>query len=978
MIGRTRGRGRRGVKIAGWGKMGMEGQSGGEAGWERIYSFGPYRLIRSRQRLLHGDRVVPLGGRAFELLCLLVQRGGMLVDKKELMAAAWPDTFVHDSNLKVNMHNLRRALGDTQIPPTYIATIAGRGYRFVAPVQVSDHPPGEDDTAPGDAEPRSFPPARETIGRDAEVAAILADLRAGRHVSVVGAGGIGKTTVALAAAHAFESDCPDGLCFVDLATIDDPLLLPSALVTALGLRGNPGDMLAAVVEHLRRRRMLLLLDSCEHVLPAATLFAGRLAAAGGETLLLATSREPLRLPDEHVVWLDTLAVPPPGMPLTAATALRFSAIDLFARRAAEWSGYQFVDGDCMAVTRICRALDGLPLAIELVAAKVDQHPVGTLPAMLNEHLGFRNRQAGAAPLRHETLMATIDWSYRLLSRDEAAVYRLVSVFADAFDQDDAVAVAAVAALAPVAVAVALGGLVAKSLLAAQVDGPALRYRLLDSIRRHAARRRREAGGDARALPAHAQRMLDIFEHAEAEWHWRDTAGWTGLYRRRLPDLRGALAWAFGEGGDAALGIRLTVAAIPLWFEASLMTEAQVAIERALDRAETVPCDDLLKAKLAGFRAWSLIYTRTLLPGIEVAWREAIALAERAGSEGHRLRAQVGLCFFLIQTGRMDEAGAYAEVFVTAPGAAGAVAPEIERIRAWTRAFGGELAESRAVLDRLAATYDRPDGRSRMAGIQVDRFIGIRCYLPFVAWLGGDADTAVTAADEAVAAAGSLGHIVSQSNALGLAALPVALWTGDLAALDRYTALLRSNLEREPIALWAPVERFFAAALADLRGADATAAMREAIDALIEARFTMRIGMHLGMLADALARHGRLEEAMAAITDAHRYNTEQGERWCHAETQRIEAAILERAGHAEAAESLRRAALAEARAIGALAFEQRVATDLAKHSLAAGHFAEAVALLASVHRRFGQGFATRDLVAATALLRRAEAGIVYSA
>ncbi|AHE54969.1 ATP-binding protein [Sphingomonas sanxanigenens] len=956
----------------------MAGQSNDEAGWERIYAFGPYRLIPSRQRLLHGNLPVRLGGRAFELLCLLVQRSGTLVDKKDLMAAAWPDTFVHDSNLKVNMHNLRRSLGDTQMPPTYIATIAGRGYRFVAPVQVGDRPMGEDEAAPGDVEPRSFPAAREMVGRDTEVAAILADLRAHRHVSVVGAGGIGKTTVALAAAHAFEADCPDGLCFVDLATIDDPLLLPSALVAALGLRGNPGDLLAAAVEHLRGRRMLVLLDSCEHVLPAATLFAGRLAAAGGAALLLATSREPLRLADEHVVWLDALAVPPPGMPLTAATALGFSAIDLFVRRAAEWSGYQLVDGDCAAIARVCRALDGVPLAIELVAAKVDQHPVGTLPAMLNEHLGFRNRQAGTAPLRHETLMETIDWSYRLLSRDEAAVHRLVSVFADAFEQDDAVAIAAAAPLAPVAVAVALGGLVAKSLLAAQVDGPALRYRLLDSTRRHAARRRREEGGDVRALPAHAERLLAIFEHAEEEWHWRDTAEWTRLYRRRLPDLRAALAWAFGEGGDAALGIRLTVAAIPLWFEASLMSEAQAAVERALDRAASVPCDDLLEAKLAGFRAWSMIYTRTLLPGIEAAWRDAIALAQRAGSEGHSLRAQVGLCFFLIQTGRMAEAAAYAEMFVGAPDAAGAITPEIERMRAWARAFGGELAESRAVLDRLAATYDRPDGRSRMAGIQVDRFIGIRCYLPFVAWLGGDADTAAAAADAAVSAAGSLGHIVSESNALGLAALPVALWTGDEAALDRYTALLRANLEREPIALWAPVARFFAAALADLRGSDATAAMREAIDGLLEARFTMRIGMHLGLLADALARHGRLEEAIATIADAHRYNAAQGERWCHAETQRIDAAILERAGQTAAAETLRRAALADARAIGALAFELRVATDLAAQRVDSGRFAEAVTLLAPVRRRFGEGLATRDLVAAAALLRRAEAGKTRSA
>ncbi|WP_370143824.1 winged helix-turn-helix domain-containing protein [Bradyrhizobium sp. USDA 328] len=199
---------------------------------------------------------------------MLVQRCGELVSKNDLMAAAWPGTFLHDSNLKVNMWSLRRSLGDTQIEPVYIATVARRGYKFIAEVQISIGEI-EDDLALAEPLPSSNPPLpRGIVGREAEVVEIAGLLADNRHVTLAGAGGIGKTTVGVAVAQAFAPRCRDGVCFVDLATISDPMLFGAALVTALGIRGNPDSSLAAALDYLRPRQMLLILDNCEHVLPA--------------------------------------------------------------------------------------------------------------------------------------------------------------------------------------------------------------------------------------------------------------------------------------------------------------------------------------------------------------------------------------------------------------------------------------------------------------------------------------------------------------------------------------------------------------------------------------------------------------------------------------------------------------------------------------------------------------------------------------
>jgi len=938
---------------------------------DQTFSFGEFSLIPARQVLLRNGTPIRVGSRALAILTTLVKRRGELVTRDELMAAAWPKLFVHESNLKVNMANLRRSLGDTQKEPIYVATVIGRGYRFVAPVELGASANTDRNVEPEAAELAGLPPAQEIVGRNEEIARIVAELRKRQHVTVVGAGGIGKTTVAIAAARALEAEYPDGACFVDLSTFDDPSLLSSALASALGVRGNAEDVLTAVIDHLGQRQMLVLLDNCEHVLPAAEIFARRFAASMGRSRLLATSRQPLGALAEHVIRLDPLALPGTTDGLTIGEAMRFSAVELFARRAAEWAGYELVEADCAAVAQVCRSLDGIPLAIELAAANMVDHSAAELCAILDEHLSFQNRRIASQPARHETLLATIDWSYKLLSQREATILRIVSVFASDFEPTEVAALAETMAIGPVDVTICLGSLVAKSLLTAEVSGAGLRYRLLDSMRRFALSRLQEDPIESEVRLRHAEHVLAIFEQSEREWERHETVGWTGRYLDHLPDLRAVLTWTFGSGRCPELGVRLVRASLPFWFAVALLSEALARVEQALEHAQG-SSDDLLKTKLACSRAWILLYTRVRVPETEEPWLAAISLARRAGDVGYQLHGLVGLAQHNMNIGHLTEAAKWLNEYreLSTHHKNFSAAPEGERLLAWLKFNSGELAESRQILDRMLERYPRPNTEALLYGFRIDPYFGARWYLPQCAWLMGQPDYAVTVAREAVEAASEARHLFAQMTALTMGVLTVAFLNGDAHALASYLAQLQVIQRQRASGMWTNYERFFAAILKDLRGdPSAVDDLQAATPSLLESKFRLRNGRWFSVLADMLARQGRITEANGAIATAMQYQVRQNERYWRPELLRINASILRRSGQHSAMESTLREALQEAHAIGALSYELRVANDLAAYYLDLDHRDDAVQLLLPIFRRFTEGFGTKDLLVASQLLKR---------
>ena len=399
------------------------------------FAFGPFLLLPGQQLLLDNREPVRIGRRALDLLTVLVRRHGELVSKEELLAEAWPGLRVEEGNLKVNIAALRRVLGEAAGPPRYIATVVGRGYRFVAPVRTPQ--------APG--------PARDILGRDEMIASVVRDLERARLVTIVGPGGVGKTRVAVAVAAAL------GGKLVDLTGEHHASRIPVAVES---------------VRETSNEKNLLVLDGCEHLVGAVASHADHVLASTRTVTLLATSREPLCIRGERVRRLGALGLPPRSERLSACEALAFPAVQLFVERAIEACGtFGLDDTNATGVAEICHRLDGLPLAIERVAAHVGAWGVaGTL-----ERIDRRSHLSECA------LTATVEASYALLSPDEQAILRRLSGFAGAFTLQAARAIGGDGP-GPSEVVEGIAALVAKSLLSAESRSGEMHYRMTHLVR----------------------------------------------------------------------------------------------------------------------------------------------------------------------------------------------------------------------------------------------------------------------------------------------------------------------------------------------------------------------------------------------------------------------------------------------------------------------------------------------------------------
>jgi predicted ATPase/DNA-binding winged helix-turn-helix (wHTH) protein len=488
------------------------------------FSFGPFRLIPEQQLLVEGEKPVTLGARGLELLRVLVEHSGEVVSKEELIARIWPDTCVSESNLKVQVASLRRALGEGRRDERYVATVNGRGYRFVAPVkrQGTSHEQGKTAAAP---EHNLVSGWTRPLGRDQIIDALLRELPVRRFITIVGPGGIGKTTVALALANVLVGSYRDGVWFVELAALRDPDLVPSAIAAALG-PGIPAEGGAkALPSILRHKSMLIVLDCCEHLVDAVAPIAEDIVRVAPELHVIATSREPLRANGETVRSLGPLAVPLEGEPLNVPEAIRFPAIQLFVERAAAVRlDFALNESNVRFVAEICRRLDGIALAIELAARRTDAFAASELLSLLMDRFQLLTHGRRTDLPRHQTLVAAIDWSYELLLESERVVLRRLSVFVGAFVLDSAITVVSDGNRSQASIAADIGNLVAKSLLSVETCDESVQYRLLDSMRAYAWEKLEQSGEAAALLRRHAEHHRALFRRAEAEWEHRPPEG----------------------------------------------------------------------------------------------------------------------------------------------------------------------------------------------------------------------------------------------------------------------------------------------------------------------------------------------------------------------------------------------------------------------------------------------------------------------
>src|SRR6266581_3951753 len=899
-------------------------------------SFGPFRLLAAQRLLLEGDNPVRLGSRAFDILAALVERAGEVVSKEELLARAWPQTFVEEANLKIQVSALRRALGDGQGGHRYVVTVPGRGYNFVALVSHDAAVSAPLRPTMATAGMHNLPlAATRMIGREEAVAMLVSRVSRERLLTIVGPGGIGKTTVALAVAERMIADYEHGVWLVDLAPLGDPRLVPSAVATVLGLEVRTENPLPGLIAALRERRMLLLLDNCEHVIDAAASLAAAVLTGVPRVSILATSREPLGIAGEREHRLGPLGSPPTSSRLAAADAAAFPAVQLFVERVtAIVEDFALTDANAPSVVRICRRLDGLPLAIEFAAPRVEVLGVEGLAARLDQSLPLLGTRRRATTARHQTMRAVVEWSYGLLSEDEQRFFRALGIFAGGFTVEAAAAVDMDANMARIDSIDRLADLVAKSLVVADVSGAKPRFRLLDTTRAYAMEKLDESGERERIAHRHAEYYRRLFERAEGESTARLTVEWLAEYAPEIDNLRAALDWAFSPSGDKSIGAALTIAAIPLWLQLSMVEECRAGVERALAwLAREAPVDARDEMKLQAGLSSSLLYTKGPTPEAGQASATAFRLAESLGDTEYQLRALWELWAHGNVTREYAAALAVAQKFYTLalrradPG----TLLTADRMIGTSYHYLGDQTNAWRYIERILSAEVDQQRRAPLIRFWFDQNIAGRVVLARILWLRGLADQAWRAVQSAVGAAEALGDRPTLCYALTHGSCLIALWAGNLAAAESYAEMLLDLSRRHGFAPWGEFASRIKGVVFIKAGDIKTGSplLRAGLDEINDPDFGIWFLTGLTELAGALGHAGRIADGLATIERG----IDQSERgWLAPELLRIkgELLLLQRpTGTTEAAEDVFRQALDIARQQEALSWELRAATSLAR-------------------------------------------------
>lgn len=605
----------------------------------------------------------------------------MALSKNDMLKRVWPNAIVEENNLQVHMSALRKMLGESR---SLIQTVSGRGYRLIQIGSAAGAVDMQDDlTESAEVEPledsvqdRAVPnnlPVHFSalVGRDKAIDDVSLALAKSRQVTLVGSGGIGKTRLAVEIARGLIPRYPDGVHLVSLASTSDTSSVLAAFAARVGVDPVIGPLtFARVSKELSERRVLFVLDNCEHVLGPAAELAETLLGVGPAVYVLATSREPLRIMNEHLYWVASLQVP--GQEDQSQDVLQCSAVELFLSRARAIDARFSSDERSVHLTGIvCRRLDGIPLAIELAAARAAILGIETLAGHLDDRFNMLTGGNRTALPRHQTLKATLDWSHALLDDAERATLRRLGIFVSSFTMDVAIAVAADGALRELDVVAAISGLVEKSLVVTRMEHGRASYRLLETTRAYAMQKLDDNGERRFVTLHHARYFLGLLERdaprradpastLAQNWHYR--------MRALLDEVRAALSWALSPKGDETLGETLAVKFVFLLYELSLVDECCAWARRALDTVATTHRGSRsmrhlrVRMQLQAALAAALVYVNG--PNRETLgiWSEILASSIALGDHAFEARALWGMWNASQSSGAARTALAFARRF----------------------------------------------------------------------------------------------------------------------------------------------------------------------------------------------------------------------------------------------------------------------------------------------------------------------------
>lgn len=944
---------------------------------------GPLEIDLARREARVDGKTVRISNRAFDILELLIEAQGGLVSKEAILERVWPETVVGDNNLQVHMSALRKLLGESR---DLIKTVAGRGYRLVRGAPVARQ---LGDIGRRTSVPHNLPAySSALVGRDDAITHVCDALANSRHVTLLGSGGIGKTRVAIEVARHLLEQAPGGVHVVSLSAASDTNGVLAMLASVLGV--HPEGSAATrerIVEAIGGRPMLIVLDSCEHVVDAAAQLAHHLLTACPQLRVLSTSREPLRIPSETLYWVPALDVPEPND--DTPQVLRCSAVNLFLMRARAIDARFAADEPSIHVTgMVCRRLDGIPLAIELAAARAALLGIDTLAAHLDDRFGMLTGGTRTALPRHQTLKATLDWSHALLDEAERKTLRRIGVFADRFPLEAAIAVAADSVTRELDVVAAVAALVEKSLVVASTEPGHAAFRLLETTRMYALQKL-DDNGERRMVALNHARYLSALIDGDAAGK---SAGesWRSRMPALLDEVRAALAWVLSDDGDEALRETLPVNAVFLFYELSLIDECCVWARRALaalpaDSARTSPRMRTRLRLLAALGA-SLVLVHGPNAETHTIWNDVLTSAVASGDEAFEARALWGMWNACQTSGSVHDALEYARRYTAFVADAADVRGAIlaYRLMGVAAHYAGDQRCARLSFEQLLEVGDSL--RTRMPlGHFADQVLVSRASLARVLWLQGLRDQALALAEDAVIEACGKDQAMIVCYALSEALVPLALLSGKRDCARRAIAVLRDTSSRARLTLWQAAALCFDAWLRSLDDVSAQSldGFRAALAELDALKFGAPFAMLAAQYAIALMRAGRHDEAKHVVDSTLARCDLAGDFWFIAELRRLRGelplaggAVIDSDSDAgRDAETWFVAALEEASAQGARSLQLRAATSLARLWHRLGRETEAAQLLQSACANVCEGRDFDDFKAAGQLLMQVK-GLVH--